>query len=126
MRAWRAGKEQGRKLLAAAGHPTLGYVPSGQAGSRAGLWGPRRTPLPCLPSQQVAEGQNTSTEQKEHGRGGSTGPGVEVREGVVCLDLAWRKGGISDEAALPGGAVKPSSRPSPPPQDLYIQLSELS
>lgn len=31
------------------------------------------------------------------------------------MDLAWRKGGISDEAALPGGAVKPSSRPSPPP-----------
>lgn len=64
MRAWRAGKEQGRKLLVASGHPTLGYVPSGQAGSRAGLWRPRRAPLPCLPSHQVAEGQNRAQSKK--------------------------------------------------------------
>lgn len=79
MRAWRAGKEQGRKLLVASGHPTLGYVPSGQAGSRAGLWRPRRAPLPCLPSHQVAEGQNRAQSKKNMG-----GEGVQV--------LGWRLG----------------------------------
>ena len=79
MRAWRA---QGRSLLAAVGHPTRCYTLWGQTRSKAGLWSPRTSPLPCLPSWWVAEGPNTSNGAKRV-REGSTGPGAEVWEGAV-------------------------------------------
>lgn len=72
---------------------------SSQAQSRAGLWRPRRAPLPCLPSQQVAERQNTSTEQKGEGRGTQV---LGQRFGKGWFDWIWlgEREGISDEAAL--------------------------
>ena len=41
-------------------------------------------------------------------------PWAEVWEGVVGLDLAWRKGGISDEATLVGKPLNPVLDHPPP------------
>ena len=79
---------------------------------------PSAYPLPFLP----AGGRGT-----EH-RPGAEGALGEKHvssgwEGFIWLDLLWRKGGISEEAAA-GGAIKPDSRRLP--QHPYIHRSELA
>lgn len=118
VRAWRAGQQTRQEAAGCCPATPLSLCPQPSHSRRQSqaLAQDATTPLPSLPAGSRGREHKLRAERVL----GNGGPRAEVWEGATGLDLTWRKGTMSDEAAA-GGAVRPIA--DCPPQDWYIRLS---